>query len=378
MDPLQVNNGALIDLYNDHLDEVHALQKTLQERVLPNILEDGVFDDQALENAREWSDDTASVFRMYKRHKFTSSFTLEALRETLLWRLRHIPSRPTLGSIPRGLLFFIPSPACDFLGRPIIVVRLSALNDDIQDPSLLQKYLLYALEALRHQLAKPSVGGNDEGPTLQCLILLDMANTSVRMLNADLLTWYAREAMPRFPGLIAAVVVLNTSWAHNGAWAVLKHVLPDAALQRIIFPSPQKLPTIVAPIALPQDYGGELPPLEDTPDMYEYPRFGRHVASARKLSESVSRSSRPPLRLSPQSSSNPYFGYPAHSEHFQSVPAHGRRRKRDLARTLLLLWWERWRARVAIGLFSALAILVLVQSRKRRISIMPRSRLSIT
>ena len=93
-----------------------------------------------------------------------------------------MPSLPSLGSAPRGLLHFIPSPASDFLGRPIIVVRLSALHDDTDDPSSLQRYLIYALEALRHQLAKQSAGGDDEKPILQCLILLDVANTSVRIL----------------------------------------------------------------------------------------------------------------------------------------------------------------------------------------------------
>jgi hypothetical protein len=53
------------------------------------------------------------------------------------------------------------------------------------------------------------------------------------------------------------------------------------------------------------------------------------------------------------SSLNPFFGYPITPS---MRPRHGRRRKRDLLKTLILLWWMKWK-RVLIWLAVAGAIL---------------------
>lgn len=72
---------------------------------------------------------------------------------------------------------------------------------------------------------------------------------------------------------------------------------------------------------------------------------------------------------------NPFFGYPVSSApglaRHPSVPGlrHGRRRKRDLVRTLLVLWWERWGTSLKkTGVLGALLGLcwVLLQLKKRR------------
>lgn len=61
----------------------------------------------------------------------------------------------------------------------------------------------------------------------------------------------------------------------------------------------------------------------------------------------------PPRRtvVSATSLLNPFFGYPATAataDDSTSAPTlrHGRRRKRDLFRTLVRLWWSRWRYHV--------------------------------
>jgi hypothetical protein len=58
--------------------------------------------------------------------------------------------------------------------------------------------------------------------------------------------------------------------------------------------------------------------------------------------------------VSPRSQCNPFYGYPIHPSSPSSLtPAslpylrYGRRRKRDLIRTLAALWWEKWRSRVS-------------------------------
>lgn len=64
---------------------------------------------------------------------------------------------------------------------------------------------------------------------------------------------------------------------------------------------------------------------------------------------------------------NPFYGYPVVYDS-SSVPAlrYGRRRKRDLARTLLRLWWSRWRHHVRAIAF-VLAILLACLFYRRRV-----------
>ena len=57
--------------------------------------------------------------------------------------------------------------------------------------------------------------------------------------------------------------------------------------------------------------------------------------------------------VSPRSQCNPFYGYPIGTPPYSLMPAslpylrHGRRRKRDLIRTLAALLWEKWWSRVS-------------------------------
>jgi retinaldehyde-binding protein 1 len=65
--------------------------------------------------------------------------------------------------------------------------------------------------------------------------------------------------------------------------------------------------------------------------------------------------------LSATSALNPFFGYPVSTSSSNrlslSLP-HGRRRKRDLARTLLILFWMRWQTHITIGIFLTMIVFV--------------------
>lgn len=63
--------------------------------------------------------------------------------------------------------------------------------------------------------------------------------------------------------------------------------------------------------------------------------------------------------ISPTSLLNPFFGYPAFLAYGTLSLEHGRRRKRDLARTLLLLFWIRWRKVLIIGFLLAFSAAIL-------------------
>lgn len=122
------------------------------------------------------------------------------------------------------------------------------------------------------------------------------------------------------------------------------------------------------------DYDGELPPLKDTPDILDFPGLQDYSPVGPRSPSPPVVPVRPPPRLSPRSSYNPYWGYPLHSGNFHSTP--GRRRKRDLVRTLALLWWERWRVHATTGfIVTVVAAVLLVLRARGRLGILARIRL---
>ncbi|KAI0318889.1 CRAL-TRIO domain-containing protein [Amylostereum chailletii] len=412
---LQTYSDDLNRLYQDHLPQSTVLQRTLLDQVLPNVLEDANFatDERAIGRAKDWLEDTASVFRMFKRHKFTSTFAQEALRSALVWRLT---TPLTLENRRTTLRLLHPlSPlAQDFLGRPVVVLRLAVLDQCQED---IKTYMLCTLELLRIQLSALNTIRESEGasPILQYVLLVDMAGVSLRTINVDLLTWYMRDAVPRFPGLLAAVFMLNYSWTHSGVWNVLKRILPDSALSKVFFPSREDLHRVILPSSLPKDYGGLLPALDTItiPDPRDDLDRIADVADTRQMTdgdvsprdhEDRPRSTpvRPPSRpstpphtgvqhhptpaapqspITARSRLNPFFGYPiAPTSASNRIPTptttrnsaaripklhHGRQRKRDLVHTLAVLWWERWRTHATVSVVLVLLTVLLSKLMRR-------------
>jgi len=158
----------------------------------------------------------------------------------------------------------------------------------------------------------------------------------------------------------------------------IRLALPSSILYRIFFPSREVLYECISPSSLPQDYGGHLPRLPEVlPNLLD---TTAHVISTRISSFSPSRpspkdedNSASPIHLpeessadyarrrkitsfahvSPRSRFNPFYGYPIDPSPHSSGPftlhylRYGRRRKRDLIRTLVTLWWEKWGSRVS-------------------------------
>lgn len=105
------------------------------------------------------------------------------------------------------------------------------------------------------------------------------------------------------------------------------------------------------------DYGGSLPlltQLEDPLRIHESP-----LSTSQKLVPVLPTPPQPPTlssitSLSPTSLLNPFFGYPASSARGSPFLYHGRRRKRDLLRTLVVLLWARWRRLIIISVLITL------------------------
>ncbi|KAA1471797.1 CRAL/TRIO domain-containing protein [Dentipellis sp. KUC8613] len=372
---LQQQYDHLGQLYEENLSAALSLQSTLLDRVLPDVVDELELDSDQEEELKDWLWDAESVFRLLKRHRFTSSFALEAASDILIWRAKNLPQ----GYVAREnvpLILCLPPTARDFLGRPILVLRISALKDSSEH---VKEYLMELAEDLRVQLQRLNSINRSESatcPILQYSLIVDVQGASLSDANVDLPTWYIREVVPRFPGMLAAVLVVNYSWAHSGVWNIMKHVLPDSTLSKVFFPSEKELLQAVPPSSLPEDYGGSLPKLEEL--FRPQPSSPAHVTSDERPHANGGTVHAVPFQIistkspnvSATSQYNPFFGYPVRLSPNQtaaSVPSlyYGRQRKRDLLRTLAVLLWEKWKKRVAV-VFAVLVVLYLIRRGNRR------------
>ncbi|KAF4597952.1 CRAL-TRIO domain-containing protein [Pleurotus pulmonarius] len=344
---LQANCEKLLEQYRINLRSVRTLQATLIDDILPSIRDELDLSQEATSWARVWLEDTFTVFQIARRHKFTRSFAMESIRKILVWRLDVMWPVVDLGSLPA--VFCFPNHIRDPFGRPILLIKsssLSMLSDSSKAP------ITQGLELLRQHLRLlNSSQTEDDPPILQYVVLLDLAGLSMQGINIDLITWTLRETIPRFPGMLAAVFMVNYSWAHSGIWTVVKRLLPSAALSRVFFPTRKELLDFFTPACLPADYGGSLPCLTRLEDPLQAHQIGvstQLLPSGQPL-EPPELPSSPPLAptttfISRTSILNPFFGYPVDTSRGSTQLRHGRRRKRDLIRTLAFLLWVRWRS----------------------------------
>ncbi|TCD67867.1 hypothetical protein EIP91_011864 [Steccherinum ochraceum] len=370
---------TLQKLYDTNEASVHSLQDILSKDILPGLIDELGLNQAQQEALESWLRDTPSVFRICKRHKFTTSFALEALQNTLTWRVSVLP--PLDAAPPTPFLRCLPPTAHDPFGRPIVLMRLAELTGTSE---ALRPIIIRNMELFRLHLESMNAHrGADIGhrPILQYVALLDIKSVSFNnMHNVDLLSWYINELVPRFPGMLAAVFVLNYSWAHSGLWSIAKRTLPSSALCKVFFPSQGELLEYFSPRMIPQDYGGDMSPLSQLDDpLHSYLRPSPESLVLSPTSP-ASPSSAPPCSIGlvprhapahPASSSrtsatNPFFGYPiTYTTSSSSTPAlrYGRRRKRDLLCTLVQLWWMRWKVQTTLTLAVFLVALLAYATR---------------
>ncbi|KAF9227013.1 CRAL/TRIO domain-containing protein [Gyrodon lividus] len=378
---LHENNEKLVIQYDTAQPDVSAILDTLNQDVLPHLIIELGLQDIDVAWITEWLNDTASVFRLLRRHKFTRSFALEEIRTILIWRLHIL--RPALRATQLKLLHCLPPPITDPLGRPMVFMKASSL------PGLetsAKDALLQEVERLRLHLRHiKDLHDNNERFPLQFIVLVDLEGVLIQNFTLDFFSWLLTDVIQRYPGMLAAVFLLNYSWMHSGVWSVAKRVLPSSAISRVFFPSRAQLLDYCSPATLPAEYGGSLPPLDQIEDALrsEYQRMhapsyplNYPVSSPRSTDAQVLQGpsiKRPPssVFLPPTSSLNPFFGYPVvTSSSNPHTVRHVRRRKRDLLRTLAVLWWQRWGSR-AIGLVCVCVLLVVIAppTRLKRIAI---------
>jgi len=156
--------------------------------------------------------------------------------------------------------------------------------------------------------------------------------------------------------------MINYSWAHAGIWSIAKRVLPAPAISRVFFPTQQELTNYFSLSMLPKDYGGTLASLTELHDpLWNDPPSVELGASGQPSAPSIIPVAQAPsiTAIAATSLLNPFFGYPVSSSGGSPSLHHGRRRKRDLARTLLILAWRRWRRHIMTCVWILVFILTV-------------------
>ncbi|KAF9520309.1 hypothetical protein BS47DRAFT_1335914 [Hydnum rufescens UP504] len=362
------------DQFKEHLDVVLELQQEAVARLKELIIERNLDGETAA-----WcvdSLDITTVFRFLKKHKFSHDAALLALVANFKWRLETLPYQPP--PKPSMLLRFLPPEVTDPFGRPILVVRARYLPGvSIID---LKNQILTGYELARLHIAH--LFRNDGGRghrVLQFVVILDLQDLPIHVMPMELVPWFGQLLIPQYPGMCGTCYVVNYSWTYAGLWSVFKRLLPQRALSRVFFPSLPELQTFLPLSSLPKEYGGHVPPpspkydamlrrylpdlssdaVSQSPESSassetDEGRTLQTVSSSSSLSPSSSPApTAPPApahipvyrSIPTRSSLNTFFGYPAvvTGTGGSQVPklSFGRRRKRDLARTLFILLLQR-------------------------------------
>ncbi|THU96738.1 CRAL/TRIO domain-containing protein [Dendrothele bispora CBS 962.96] len=367
---LQANCDKLLTQYHSNLETVLELQSTLIEDVLPSVADELNLDSEQMEWAREWLQDTQAIFQMLRREKFTRSFAMESVRKNIAWRSNCLwPPKPVV-STAKEQLRCLPD-VCDPLGRPILIVEAMAFNDSSEIRQQ-QHFLIQIMEQFRLHLRHLNDSHEGPSPSLQFIVLLDLKEVSMKSVSLELLSWFSKEVTPRFPGMLAAVFMVNYSWTHSQMWSLVSRLIPARARSRVFFPSQKELTGYFTPSSLPKDYGGTLPPLRFLDDpLHTLPGNHVHLPESASKNRQIemptpttpARKTRSNARhlISPTNILNPFFGYPVTaSQQSNSLSLHhGRRRKRDLFRTLLKLFWRRWNRPINVFLWFIAYVVAL-------------------
>ncbi|KIJ49365.1 hypothetical protein M422DRAFT_27726 [Sphaerobolus stellatus SS14] len=348
---LQHNQEEIISLYSRHRETVHLLETFLHDEAIGKLASELHLNDADMDAALEWISDYGSIFRMLKKHRFDLNVTKDTLARTLRWRINQMStmkysedpgSRPNSLS-PSAFIYSLPPRAHDAFGRPVVVLQAGKLLDTEQS----KRDIIRVYEDMRRRLRaahNDDEEASDE-PTLQFVTIIDCKGVSMRSRAVDLISWFIKEVAPHFPGMCAALFVLNYSWGY-GMYNIVKRLLPSSVLSRIHFPNQSELFECFDKDCVPLEYGGALDfssynTISATSSLSSDLPLDTHTEETQSdPSPRRSNSNLSYLLLPTMSAFNPYFGYPVVSSPGSSVPhlKNGRRRKRDLAQTLFRLW----------------------------------------
>lgn len=148
-----------------------------------------------------------------------------------------------------------------------------------------REYIVGCMESVRRLLAqayREEKKGDDVVP-LQMTIAFSLEKSGMANLELELLPFLLDLLKNHFPGMVGAVFVLHYSWVHAGMWGLAKRVLPQQALDKIVFPSKDGLIEFFDEEHLPRPFGGSLDVEIDDTSNDVMAKYARPVLSAKKI-----------------------------------------------------------------------------------------------
>ncbi|GAA6009894.1 hypothetical protein JCM11491_000855 [Sporobolomyces phaffii] len=263
IESLRKRKDDIVAQYHDNAEAVQSIQTTAIEELLPDLEEELQLDDEAVASATKFLQDRVTVFRFCRRARFAPNAALKLLHATLTWRATSSLRTLTPTSIPdvylSNPLFFFHPDLIDRFGRPCAVLNLRYVQrtadgklDALKDLSKL------GWEIGRRWLSDLSKRRKSQEPTLQMVVIVDLEQAGMSNLEMELLPFFMDLLKSHFPGMVGAIFVLNYGWAYAGMWQLAKRVLPNTALERILFPSKQELLEFFDEDHLLVEHGGKV------------------------------------------------------------------------------------------------------------------------
>ncbi|KAG0146747.1 hypothetical protein CROQUDRAFT_132923 [Cronartium quercuum f. sp. fusiforme G11] len=264
-----------------HLPKLIVLHQRSKNELLPSLSTSSHLSPQAQQLSAQFIDDKLNLFRFYKRSKFDIDNTLLTLSLTLQWRLNssiHTISPSQIDPLYlRQPLFFFHPDLKDKWSRPCAILNLKHVCRS-DDGSLdgLKQFIAWSWEIGRRYIqhtnsvtldnlfAQPSTASQLEPSALQLqmVLMVDLKDATLNNLELELLPYFIDLLKNHYPGMVGTIYVLNYGWMYAGMWQVAKRVLPQSALDRIMFPNQKELSEFFEPAHLLVEHGGEL--------VYEY------------------------------------------------------------------------------------------------------------
>ncbi|KAL7411232.1 hypothetical protein BDY24DRAFT_417299 [Mrakia frigida] len=266
--PTLNNDDAMLADWKEgsSLDQARELGRVLLEEVGQELSVQEEWGEGEWERVEGLVRDQMTLFRFYRRAKHSSSLSLSLLQTHLLFRLTHQIDLISLSSLSTqypeaGLFYFLPfeKGVQDRKGRPVAVLNMKEVRRT-EDGGLggLKENVLWTFEVARRYLRDLNARLKDgEDPILAFTVLVDVAGASMSNLELELLPYLLDIGHNHFPGLYSTMLVLNSGWSINGAWSVLKRLLPASTLAKISFTTPKELvDRYFEADRLPTQYGG--------------------------------------------------------------------------------------------------------------------------
>ncbi|BGP22182.1 hypothetical protein JCM10295v2_001060 [Rhodotorula toruloides] len=311
---LRARKDQIVEQYREHADLVRDVQKQALAEVLPSLRDEFELDEEAVAAGTALLEDRVTVFRFCRRARFSPTAALNLLHATCHWRLtshlRHLsPASIHSLYLTKPLFFFHPS-LVDRFGRPCAVLNLKYVQRT-EDGRLdaLKEFVRLGWEVGRRYLSDLSRRAREEhDPKLQMVVIVDLDGAGMSNLEVELLPFFLDLLKNHFPGMVGAIFVLNYGWAYAGMWQLAKRVLPNTALERILFPSKEELLEFFDEDHLLVEHGGNIK-YDYTPANPILDRYGRPP----HLTNSIASSAYPSPGPTPSASSASLHGEVFHS-----------------------------------------------------------------